>query len=147
MFFDVFNAVDTLVTVPSAQGFAAAGAVPTEATMDALSLYLIDRGNSPFSVSLSKYAQAIAKMAGHVTFMSDKMKDEYSRYGLVQNYGGVDIRTISGAQQTGDGRLLIPDLRIFGFAGQIGNLDMRGALRVYETFDNNKEAIELKITG
>ena len=63
------------------------------------------------------------------------------------DYGGVDIRTISGAQQTGDGKLLIPDLRIFGFAGQIGNLDMRGALRVYETFDNNKEVIELKITG
>ena len=147
MFFDVLNAVDTLITSPSAQGFAAGGSAPTPVTMDALALYLMDRGSSPFVITLSKYAQAIARMTGQSTFMSDTMKDEYNRYGTVNFYNGIQIRTISGAHKTSQDQLLIPDLRIFGIASPIGELDMRGSLRVYETMDNNKEVVDIKITG
>jgi hypothetical protein len=115
--------------------------------MDNLALYLIDRGENPFTVSLSKYAQSIAKMAGYTTYMSDTMKDDFNRYGLVKFYNGVRIGAISGAKKTGDDQLLITDKRIFGIAGKIGELDMRGSLRVYETMDNNREVVALKITG
>ncbi|MMZ66772.1 hypothetical protein D1872_292970 [compost metagenome] len=115
--------------------------------MDALSLYLIDRGESPFTVSLSKYAQQIAKFNGQVSFMSDAMKDKYNRYGLVDFYNGVRIGTISGAKRTGDDMQLLPDKRVFGVAGKIGSLDMRGDIRVYETFDNQTEKVHIKVTG
>jgi hypothetical protein len=146
MFFDIFSAIDAAIT-GSDQAIAAGGTTPTVTAMDALALYLIDRGENPFTVSLSKYAQAIAKMTGQSTFMSDIMKDEFNRYGLVNFYNGVKIGSISGAKKTGDDKQLITDKRIFGIAGKIGKLDMRGNLRVYETMDNHREVVELKITG
>lgn len=146
MFYDLFSAVDAAVAGGD-QLIQAGGQSPTITAMDALALYLTDRGENPFTVSLSKYAQAIGRMTGHVTFMSDNMKDKYNRYGLVDFYNGVRIGQISGAKRTGDDQLLLPDKRIFGIAGKIGNLDMRGQLRVYETFDHKRETVELKITG
>lgn len=146
MFFDIFNTVDLAITGGD-QLISVAGSKPTEAAMDALALYLIDRGANPLTVSLSKYAQDIGKMAGYTSYMSDNMKDNFNKYGLVKFYNGVSIGAISGAHKTGDGQGLLPDKRIFGIAGKIGNLDMRGDIRVLETMDNKKEVIELKITG
>jgi hypothetical protein len=146
MFYDIFSQIDAAIS-GGEQLITAGGSTPTAVAMDALSLYLIDRGENPLTVSLSKYAQAIANMSGRTTFMSDSMKDEYNRYGLVNFYSGVKIGTISGAKKTGAGQLLLPDKRIFGIAGKIGNLDMRGDIRVYETMDNQNEKVHLKITG
>lgn len=146
MFYLVFAIVDAAITGGD-QAIVAGAANPTQVAMDALALYLSDRGSNPMTVSLSKYAQAIAKMSGYSTYMSDNMKDEYNRYGLVKFYNGVKIGAISGAKKTGDDQLLITDKRIYGFADKIGNMDMRGAMRVYETPDNKREVIELKLTG
>lgn len=146
MFFDIFSIMDAAIAGGD-QLITAGGTAPTVTAMDALALYLIDRGENPTTVSLSKYAQAIAKMAGQVNFMSDNMKDDYNRYGLTSFYNGVRIGTISGAKRTGDNKMLLPDKRIFGVAGKIGNLDMRGDLRVYQTMDNKREVVELKLTG
>lgn len=146
MFFEIFSAIDAAI-VGASQTIAAGGTAPSVASMDELALYLLDRGNAPFTVSLSKYAQNIAKMSGYSTFMSDNMKDEYNKYGLTKFYGGISIGSISGAKKTGDNQLLLPDKRIFGIADKIGDLDMRGSLRVYETPDNNREVIGLKVTG
>lgn len=146
MFFDIFNAVDTAITGGD-QLIEAAAANPTQTAMDSLALYLIDRGDNPFTVSLSKYAQAIAKMEGYTTYMSDNMKEDFNKYGLVKFFQGVRIGAISGAYKTGDGQLLLPDKRIFGIAGKIGTLDMRGDIRALETMDNKREVVELKLTG
>lgn len=146
MFFDIFSAIDAIIA-GGEQLINAGGATPTQTAMDALALYLSDRGTNPMTVSLSKYAQAIARMSGHVQYMSDPMKDQFNRYGLVDFYNGVRIGSISGGRKTGDGKLLIPDKRIFGMADVIGTLDMRGALRSYETMDNKREVVELKLTG
>ncbi|MGG1663086.1 hypothetical protein [Brevibacillus sp. NRS-1366] len=146
MFFDVFNDVD-VAAAGGEQLIVAGGTNPTQVAMDALALYLIDRGENPFSVSLSKYAQAIMNMSGRTSFMNDEMKGKYNRYGLADFYNGVRIGHISGAKRTGDNQQLLPDKRIFGIAGKIGTLDMRGQIRVYQTFDNNREKVDLKITG
>lgn len=146
MFFDIFSDLDVAVA-GGEQMITAGGANPNQVAMDALALYLIDRGENPFSVSLSKYAQAITNMTGRTSFMSDDMKNKYNRYGLADFYNGVRIGHISGAKRTGDNQQLLPDKRIFGIAGKIGTLDMRGQLRVYQTFDNNREKVDLKITG
>ena len=146
MFYLVFAIVDAAITGGD-QAIVAGASNPTVVAMDALSLYLGDRGNNPMTVSLSKYAQAIAKMSGYSSYMSDNMKDEYNKYGLVKFYNGVKIGAISGAHKTGDDQLLITDKRIYGFADKIGDMDIVGNMRVYETEDNKNEKIELKLTG
>lgn len=149
MISDVFNILDTAIA-GSDQVFAITGSSIDKTSMDELALYVIDHaddGDTPFSFSLNKYAQQIANISGYTSFMSDSMKDDYNRYGLIKEYGGMLISGISGAKKASDGSLLVPDKRIFGVAGKIGNLDMRGDLRVYQTADNNKEKFDIKITG
>lgn len=148
---DVFSALDTAIAGGN-QVFAVTGgeSALTKAILDKLSLYVLDHladGDEGIMFGLNKYAQAIANMSGYTSYMSDKMKDDYNRYGLVKEYGGCLIGGFSGARKAADGELLVPDKRIFGIAGKIGNICDRGELRVYETLDNNKERVSLKFTG
>lgn len=144
LFYDIFGTVDAAIT-GGAQKIDVTGAAPTQTAMDALSLYLNDRNPNSVAVGLSKYAQQIARMDGYHQYMSDAMKDKFNRYGLVDLFDGLRIASISSARKQGNGDLLIPDKRIFGIAGKIGTLDMKGDLHVYETLDNNKEAVSIKI--
>lgn len=148
---DVFSALDTAIAGGS-QVFAVTGgeSALTKAVLDKLSLYVLDNladGDEGIMFGLNKYAQAIANIAGYTSYMSDKMKDDYNRYGLVKEYGGCLIGGFSGARKAADGELLVPDKRIFGIAGIIGTICDRGELRVYETLDNNRERVSLKFTG
>jgi hypothetical protein len=148
---DVFSALDNAIS-GGAQVFAVTGgeSALTKTVLDKLALYVLDEladGDEGIIFGLNKYAQAIANMAGYTSFMSDKMKDEYNRYGLVKEYGGCLIGGFSGARKAADGELLVPDKRIFGVAGKIGTICDRGELRVYETLDNNRERVSLKFTG
>lgn len=144
MFHDIFSAVDTAIT-GGEQLISVTGAAPTQTAMDALSLYLNDRDTNSVAVGLTKYAQQIARMTNYYQYMSDAMKDEFNRYGLVNFFDGIKIAGISSAKKQGDGTLLIPDKRIFGIASKIGNIDMKGDLHVYETMDNNSESVKIKI--
>ena len=36
---------------------------------------------------------------------------------------------------------------MFGIAGKIGSFDMRGDVRTLQTEENNKEVVNLKVTG
>lgn len=146
---DVFTQLDAGITA-TGQVFAITGSALTQDAIDGLSLYVGDNatnGDAPFTFSLSKYAQQIAKISGMTNFMSDTMKDEYNRYGLVNFYNGMRIGAISSAHKTSLGNFLVPDKRVFGVAGKVGFLDTRGEIRVLETLNNNKEKVELKITG
>lgn len=143
LFFDVFSIIDGAI-VGGEQLILAGGAVPTQTAVDALNLYLLDRNTDAVSVCLSKYAQAMGRMTGRTQYMSNDMKDEFNRYGLVNFIDGVRVASISGAHKTGDGQLLLPDKRIFGIAGKIGNLDMKGEIHVYEDHDNYNEKIILQ---
>lgn len=146
---NVFSQLDTAI-VGSDQVIAITGSSLDVTSMDKLSLYALDHvmdGDSPFTFSLSKYAQQIARMTNQVTFMSDSAKDNFNKYGLVNYYGGMAIGSISSAKKTATGALLVPDKRVFAVSGKIGQLDTRGDVRVYQTMDNNKEKIDLKITG
>lgn len=144
--FDIFNAIDAAITGDE-QSITSAGGL-TEAAMDKLALYLIDRvdgSNAPICFTLNKFAQQIAKMSGYDSFLSDGMKDDFNRFGLVKMYQGVRIGGISGAKRTGKNELLLPDNKIFGVAGKIGTLNMRGDIHVYEDSDISRERIRLKI--
>lgn len=148
---EVFSELDKAI-VGGSQVFNVTGGANalTKLTLDQLALYCLDwtgDGDTPFTFSLNKYAQQIANMAGYTSYMSDSMKNDYNRYGLVKEYGGMLIAGYSGAKKAADGELMVPDKRIFGVAGKVGTLTDRGELRVYETPDNKREVIELKFTG
>ena len=115
--------------------------------MDALALFLNEYadGGNPFTVSLMKYCAKMRRMTGYAEYLSDAAKDEFNRYGLVKTYDGVAITGISSAKKLGDGSLLIPDKRIYGIAGKIGRLDMKGETHTYEDHDNNNEKIHLMV--
>lgn len=146
MFYQVFNAIDAAIT-GGEQKIDVTGAEPTMEAMDALALYLNEYtdGSTPFTVSLMKYCSKMRRMTGYSEYLSDSMKNDFNRYGLVQNYDGIAITGISSAKKLGDGSLLIPDKRVFGIAGKIGNLDMKGEIHTYQDEDNNHERIHLMV--
>lgn len=144
MFADMFGAVDAAI-VGGEQKIDVTGSAPTQDAMDKLSLYLTDRDSNAMVVALTKYCQAIGRMDGYSEYMSQDMKDDFNRYGLVKFFNGVRVAGISSAKKMGNGQLLIPDKRIFGIAGTVGTLDMKGEVHVYETEDNNSEVIHIKV--
>ena len=144
LFYDVFSMIDNAI-VGGEQLVTAGGKVPTQAAVDAFNLYLLDRDPAAVAVCLSKYAQALGRMDGRSQYMSNAMKDEFNRYGLVNFIDGVRIASISGAKKTGKGQLMLPDLRIFGVAGKIGALDMKGELHTYEDMDNSNEKVIIRV--
>ncbi len=145
LFADVFGAVDAAIT-GGEQLINETTAKPTQASIDALTLYLTDRNdNDAVMVTLTKYAQAIARIDGYAEYMSEVMKNSFNRYGLVDFIQGVNVARISGAKKMANGSLLIPDKRIFGIAGKIGTLDMKGDIHVYEDMDNVNEVIHVRV--
>lgn len=147
LFYDLLAKVDAAIAGGD-QLITETSANPTMASMDALSAYLNDYSDgAPLAVTLSKYATAIGSMSGFNAYMTDEMKSKLNRTGIIDLYKGVQIAQISGARKQANGNLLLPDKRIFGFGGKIGDLDMRGELRVYEGFDNKNETVEIKMTG
>ena len=108
LYFDALSMADEAVT-GGEQLIPVAGTVPTIEAMDALSLYLNDRADDSVIVTLNKYAQAIRRMPNFAQYLSNEMKNDFNRYGLMKNYDGINIAGISGAKKMGDGSLLIPD--------------------------------------
>lgn len=145
MFKILFDVVDDGITSGSANYIAESGATPSEATMDAVALYLNDRSNDGVCVSLSKYAQAASKLSSAT--MSDSMKEELHRNGVLAKYSGVSLIGMSGAHKMSDGSTQIKNQRMYGIAGTIGDLDMKGDIRTLETMDNDNENVHIKITG
>lgn len=144
LFYDVFAQIDEAIVGGEAK-IDVTGKMPTIEDMDAMSLYLNDRSDNSVIVCLTKYAQGIRRMDGFAQYMSEDMKNEFNRYGLVKTYDSIGIAGISGGKRQGNGNLLIPDKRIFGIAGKIGNLDLKGDIHVYQDMNNQNEQIHLML--
>ena len=146
MFGIVFNQIDAAIA-GGEQKIDVAGTAPTMEAMDKLALYLNEYsdGSNPFTVSLMKYCSQLRRMTGYAQYLSDGMKDDFNRYGFVKTYDGIAITGISSAKKLGDGSLLLPDKKIFGIAGRVGTLDMKGEVHTYQDEDNNNERIHLMV--
>ena len=142
LFYDALSMADMAVT-GGEQLIAVSGTTPTLEAMDALSLYLNDRGDNNVIVTLNKYAQAIRRMPNFAQYLSTDMKNDFNRYGLVKTYDGINVAGISGARKTGLGTLLLPDKRIYGISGKIGTLDMKGESHTYQDMNNQSEKIHI----
>ena len=109
------------------------------------SLYLNDIDPNGVAVCLNKYAQAIGRMSGYSSYMSDAMKEDFNRYGLTKFFDGIRVAGLSAAKKVNGTQLMIPDKRIFGVAGKIGTLDMKGEVHVYEDFDNQNDLLKVAV--
>lgn len=105
MFYDIFSVIDAAIAQGAENCIVEAGSTPSQATMDALALYMNDR-NGGSVVALSKYIQAASKLQG---FNSEEMLNEIHRAGRLGVYDGVFLYPISGAKKQANGELLIPD--------------------------------------
>lgn len=127
-----------------------AGALPTDASMQKLELHLLDAaeaGEKPVVFGLNKYIQAITRLEGVTTFLTERVKDMYNTTGFVQYYGGVELFGYSGLKKMGDGSLIVPDKTLLGFAGKVGSHITRGETLVYEESDINSEKVHIKVGG
>jgi hypothetical protein len=142
MFKDMFDKID-LAIQPGADNCIVVGtAMPTEAAMQQAALYVQDMadGNDGAFVGRTKYIQAISHFA---SFASQEMLNEVHRTGRLGIYEGISLYPINGAKKLGDGTGLIVDKRIFGIAGKIGTLTMKGDMQTYQIEDPNKEVFHL----
>ncbi|MEG1563301.1 MAG: hypothetical protein RR365_06195 [Bacteroides sp.] len=139
MFAAIFDVIDAAIA--SGENYLeAAGAKPTQADMDAISLYINDRTESGVIVALSKYVQAASKLTG---FVSDEMKNEVHRTGRLGTYDGVSLTPISSAKKLGDDTKLLKDKRMYGVAGKLGVINMKGEVKTYQIEDPNKEVFHI----
>lgn len=146
MFFMMFDTIDKTITGGSQVG-SVAGKV-TEAILDPAVKYLRGRrmGELTF-LSNSDIAFDISKLPSAVQFYSESMKNDLNMDGVIPKYNGVTVREVMASHETGNGEKLINPARLYGTAGKIGEMALKGRLRVYETVDNNNETIKLKLTG
>lgn len=144
MFKDIFTALDSAITSGAGNYITEATSSPTQATMDALALYIMERNEVGAGniIALTKYIQAASKLTG---FVSDEMKNEVHRTGRLGTYDGVPMTAISSANKIGGSELMIPDKRIFGIANKIGSLNMKGELTVYQDEENQKESFHIMV--
>lgn len=144
----IFALVDAALAAGAPNVITAAGATPTIDEMDQLSLYINEASSAPgegMIVSLMKYAQAIRRMSGYAQYLSNEMKNEFNRYGLVRLYDGLQVAGISSLHKLGDGSTQVPGKRIFGIAGKIGFLDQKGEVHTYADYDNQNEVVHIMV--
>lgn len=144
MFKDIFTAIDSAIASGSANYLSVGGTTMSQSAADWMSLYIQDRteGAAGAIVGRSKYIQQMSKLTG---FVSDEMRNEVHRTGKLGVYDSVPLVPISSAKKLGDGTGLISDNVVYGIAGKIGSLNMKGEVKIYEDLDNSKEKVVLRI--
>ena len=126
-----------------------AGANVTETSADALVLYLADMslGDTPQIFALNKYIQTIAGFDKANTYANDAVKGQFWNDGFLRQYAGAVLNGFSGQRKLANGDFIIPDKKVFGVAGKIGQLTTRGETQVYQETDINAEKIHIKVGG
>lgn len=142
MFKMIFDKIEAGIAAGADNYLSVGGSAMTQAASDAVALYVNDRADGDgVIVGKSVYVQQMSKLTG---FASDEMRNEVHRTGRLGSYDGCEMFPISGAKKLGDGTPVFIDKRVYGIAGQIGSLNMKGETKVYETMDNNNESIHLQ---
>lgn len=145
----VLSAVDAAI-LSDAPGYVnEASSAPTTASVNQLAVYLKDvsDGEMPLMVGLNKYVTAIAGLSIATTYLTDQVKNQYNTTGVISQVAGCKLMGLTGQKKLATGELIMPDKRILGIAGKIGECVTRGETQVYETMDNNNESVHIKVNG
>lgn len=145
----IFTTVDGAITFGAANYVNEGSSAPTEPNAKALALYLADVGNggTPVVFGLNKYIQTLAGLTGATTYLTDAVRNQYNTTGFVKNYAGCELIGLSGVKKLPDDSFIVPDKRLFGVAGKIGDCVTRGDTIVLQSTDINSEKIHIKVGG
>ena len=145
LFHDVFADLDAAITVGADNYITVGSATMTQAAADAVATYVNDYAPGDGAiVAYSKHIVEISKLTG---YQSNSMLDTLNRLGRLETFSGCELLPVPAVRKQGDGTGLFIDKRVFGVAGKIGTLTMRGDIKTYEEDNINKEKFHLKITG
>lgn len=141
--------VDAAVTSGHAGYVAETTSNITETSADKLALYLADvsLGDTPYIFGLNKYIQTIAGFDKAIKYATDPVKNQFNATGFLAQYAGCQLTGFSGVRKLANGSLIVPDKRVFGAAGKIGQAITRGDTNVYQETDINSEKIHIKVNG
>jgi len=148
-FKSMLNYVDTLIVNGGENYFACTGTL-TKTAVDDFTGYLDDNclnGGNPEVVGLSNKIRELSTAVGVSDFYSEKMKDELNSTAKLQVYRNSFLVPIKAGAKNGKGETLLPNDRLFGFSGIIGEMYTKGEMRTLVTNDNQNETISLKFTG
>ncbi|MCK9160974.1 MAG: hypothetical protein M0P00_10935 [Bacteroidaceae bacterium] len=140
MFSKLFDVIDSGLSSGD-NVIAEATAAPTATSAGKLASYINDMGGGVI-VGLSKYIVAISQLTGYV---SESMMNELYRTGMLGKYLGCDLYPISSQKKLGDGTNQIKDKKLFGIAGKIGVLDMKGDVHTYQESDVHNDKINIYV--
>lgn len=145
----IFEILDKSMTTGMAGVITEATSKPTEASADALALYLNDvlEGGTPLMFGQNKYMQTLAKLAGATSFGSSALKDAYNQNGFINSYAGCELLGFSGQKKLPSGEFIVPDKKIFGIGGTVGKCITRGSTNTLQETDINSEKIHIKVNG
>ena len=145
----VMDIIDLAISSGADNYIPETGTTPSDAAIQKLALYLQDvtDGDTPVIFGLNKYIQSISLLPGVTSFLTDAVKNQYNTTGKVTNYAGSQLIGLSGQKRLADGSLMIPDKRLFGAGGKIGEIITRGETIVQQATDINSDKIHIKVNG
>lgn len=144
----IFAHIDSLIAGGD-QLFTCAGTLTQEA-MDAFAGYLEDRGGENSAITgLTTTLRGIRKMNGYHDWNSEEMKNSYySKGSILPKFNGVNVAPVKPNMDNKDKNAQpLPEDSLYGIAGKIGKLSMKGELVVRPIYDEKREVIELKFSG
>lgn len=146
-FRSILSYVDKLVTGGS-QVFGVSGTW-TAGAAQSLTDYTYDNavtGKEPLVVGLSNRLREMCRAVG-ADFYSEIMKGQLNDLSLLQTLNGCKLVPVLKGKKDGEGNTLLPEDRVFGFSGTIGEMYTKGQMITRTTEENNGEKISFKFTG
>ena len=146
----VMSVLDGVVVSGGANYIEETEAIPTEASMDKLSLYLMDVATGDgelMAFGQNRYLQPVVGYDKAIKYATEGDKNFFNQHGMRATYSGIKLQGYSGLKKMADGNLVMPNGVVFGTAGKIGSMVTRGETRVYQETDINSEKIHIKVNG
>lgn len=143
----ILSYVDKLIT-GGTQVFGVTGTWTAGATQS-LTDYTYDNavtGKEPLIVGLSNRIREMCRAIG-ADFYSETMKGTLNDLSLLQVLNGCKLVPVLKGKKTGDDQTLLPENRVFGFSGTIGEMYTKGQMFTRTTEENNGEKISFKFSG
>lgn len=142
----IFAMVMSIIDATVVSGNNYSTGVLSDTLVNAMIDYMNEYSNEGMILATSGNINAITKVVP-VTYLSDRMKEDYNRVGTLNIVRGVTLQGVARSAMMADGTLPISANTIFGICGKIGEIVNRGQMRVYSEQDIVSEKIHLKFTG
>lgn len=145
----VCDLIDKAVTSGAAGYISESTAAPTEGSTDKLIVYLQDvcDGSAIQLFGINKYIYSVASFTKAQNFATDAVKNQFNTTGLIKTYGGAILTGLSGTKTVATGGVILPEKKLFGAAGKIGQMVTRGETISLQETDINNETIHIKVGG